>query len=137
VISYTPQYSQSGYWDGDLSPLYRPSRKTMTWILPGLSIALGYENIEPGDPLYPLLLFYINALNVAVVTDAATINHMLSTPPGQPGAAKIFTIAGIQPTGYDMNAHYGMAGVTLDATPDEVAKVVSEFQQVGAPTRSL
>jgi len=132
IISYTPNYSQSGWWDGLMSPFYRPSRKTQMWVLPGASIALGYENIEP-QVVNPLFLFYINALGIAVVTDPATAYAMVS----QKGMAKIFTVAGLQPISYNVPSHYGIEGVHLDDTLAEVTKGVTPTQSspVGLVTR--
>jgi hypothetical protein len=132
TIGFTPAYAQSGYFDGLMSPLYRPSRKTQTWVLPGMSIALGYENVEP-QAVYPLVFFYLNALNVGVVSDPATAYAMVS----QPGVAKIFTVAGIQPVSYNVESHYGIKGIHLDDTLQEIAsELVSTGQSpLGLVTR--
>jgi hypothetical protein len=120
LINYISSYAQAGYFDGHFSPLYRPSKKTQTWVLPGMSIGLGYQNIEP-VPSYPLLMFYMNALNVGVVTDAETAYKMIS----EEGYAKIFTVGGLQPTSYDVPSHYNIAGIHLDDTMAEVSAGVT------------
>lgn len=127
IIGYTPAYAQSGYFDGLLSPLYRPSRKTQTWVMPGMSFALGYENVEP-EAVYPLLFFYLNALNVAVV-DAATAYAMIS----QPGLAKIFTVGGLQPISYNVESHYGVSGLKLDMTLGEVQTAIPPIDKNSGP----
>jgi hypothetical protein len=123
LIQYISSYAQAGFFDGSLSPLYRPSKKTQTWILPGLSIGIGYQNIEAA-PEYPLLMFYINALNVGVVTDPATVYRMIA----EEGYAKIFTTGGLQPTSYAVPTHYNIAGVHLDDTLEEVTAGVTPQQ---------
>ncbi|MFZ2058375.1 MAG: hypothetical protein WAV54_13285 [Acidimicrobiales bacterium] len=108
IVYYTPSYPQEGFWDGYMSPPERPSRKTQIIVPPGLSIALGYANIEPYRA-FPLLYFYINALNVAVVTDPDLAWEMLSVPK----KAKIVTVAGLAQVQYTPEAYYGITGFPL------------------------
>ncbi len=115
IVYFTPNYPQEGYWDGYMSPLDRPSRKTQMWIPPGLSIALGYANIEP-QPAYPLLYFYINQLSVAVVEDVNTVWEMLTVPK----KAKITTVGGLNGVQYKPVAYYGINGFPMTATKAQV-----------------
>lgn len=118
IIAYTPAYSQEGYKDGFISPFYRPSRKTQVFVLPGLSIALGYVNITP-QTVYPQLLFWINALSVAVVTDVDLVYEMVN----KPGVAKIYTVAGLQNVSYNVQSIYRIPGVKLtDNTKAQIEK---------------
>ncbi|MBF6555571.1 MAG: hypothetical protein IVW52_05265 [Acidimicrobiales bacterium] len=132
IVYYTPNYPQEGYWDGYLSPVRRPSKKTQMWVLPGLSIALGYDNIEP-QPAYPLLYFYINALNVAVVTDPELAYAMLT----EPGKAKIYTVGGLQQVQYDPTSYYGITGFPITADKAKVTAGVTPVRQVTAGTRTV
>ncbi len=115
IVYFTPNYPQEGYWDGYMSPVERPSRKTQMWIPPGLSIALGYANIVP-QPAYPLLYFYINQLSVAVVQDLATVWDMLKVP----GKATITTVGGLNGVQYKPVSYYGITGFPMIASKAEV-----------------
>lgn len=116
TIAYTPAYAQEGYRDGFESPFYRPSHKTQVFVLPGLSIALGFVNVEP-QVVYPQLLFWINALSVAVVTDPHLVLRMIT----EPGVAKIYTVAGLQSVSYSIPSYYKIQGVKLtDTTVEQV-----------------
>src|SRR5487761_2469690 len=132
LIYFTPNYPQEGFWDGYMSPIERPSRKTQMWIAPGLSIALGYQNGQP-QPAFPLLEFYINALNVAVVVDSELAYEMLKTP----GKAKIYTVGGLQNVQYDPVANYGIGGFPIPADKEEVAAGVTPVRAVTAGTRTV
>lgn len=125
IVYFTPSYPQEGFWDGFLSPIQRPSRKTQVWIPPGLSIALGYDNNQP-QPAYPLIEFYINALNVAVVTDPVLAWAMLS----EPGKAKIFTVGGLTNVQYTPSAYYGITGFPLTTGKGEAADKAAVAQGV-------
>jgi hypothetical protein len=120
IVYFTPSYPQEGYWDGYTSPVDHPSRKTQMWIPPGMSIALGYANIEP-QPAYPLLYFYINMLSVAVVADPEVAWEMVS------GARKtiITTVGGLANTSYKPAIYYGISGFKMTATKSEVAAGVA------------
>lgn len=119
IIAYQPNYTQEGYRDGFQSPLYRPHEKTEFFVLPGLSIALGFANIQP-QAIYPLLNFWINAMNIAVVTDPALVYEMITVP----GKAKIRTVAGLQNISYSVKNHYGVSAVSLTMTESEVARAL-------------
>ncbi|MGH8980841.1 MAG: hypothetical protein ACRDWE_07470 [Acidimicrobiales bacterium] len=132
TIYFTPNYPQEGFWDGYTSPPERPSPKTQILDLPGLSFALGYDNIEP-QPTYPLLYFYINALNVAAINDADLAWAMLT----QPGKAKIFTVGGLQNVQWNPAAYYGVNGFAVTATRAEVAAGVAPVRNVTTGTRAV
>ena len=132
LIYFTPNYPQEGFWDGYMSPIERPSRKTQMWIAPGLSIALGYQNGQP-QPAFPLLEFYINAMQVAVVVDPDLAYEMLKTPK----KAKIYTVGGLQNVQYDPVANYGIEGFPITADKEEVAAGVTPVRAVTAGTRTV
>jgi hypothetical protein len=132
TVYFTPNYPQEGFWDGYLSPPDRISRKTQMLVLPGLSIALGYENKEP-QPAYPMLEFWINALNVAVINDPDVAWQMLTVP----GKARFFTVGGIQNVQWDPTSYYGITGFALDATQDEVAAGVTPSKPVQTGQRAV
>ena len=118
IIAYTPAYAQEGYYDGFISPFYRPSRKTQTFVLPSLSIAMGFVNVTP-QTVYPQLLFWINALSVAVVTDTDLVYEMVNTP----GVAKIYTVGGLQNVSFSVQSIYRIPGVQLTSnTKAQIAK---------------
>lgn len=125
LVYFTPNYPQEGYWDGYTSPPYHLSRKTQMFVLPGLSIALGYENNQP-QPAYPMLNFYINALNVAVVNDPNTAYEMLTVP----GKARIFTVGGLQNVQWSPEAYYGVKGFPLTASQQDVIAGVTPIRNV-------
>ena len=132
---FTPNYPQEGYWDGLMSPLDRPSRKTQILVLPGLSIALGYDNNQP-QPAYPLLQFYINALNVAVINDPDLAYQMLTdTVPHR--RTRIFTVGGLQDVQWRPNTYYGITGFPLTADKEEVAAGVTPIQAVQSGQRPV
>jgi hypothetical protein len=133
IVYFTPNYPQEGYWDGYMSPPEHPSRKTQIIVPPGLSIALGYDNVV-AENAYPLIYFYINALNVAVVTDVELAYEMLSVP----GKAKIVTVGGLAGVNYDPKAYYGINGFPITASKagvaagvEQVNKPIAGTQQVG------
>lgn len=130
TIGYTPNYGQEGWFDGYLSPLDHPSGKTQMFIVPGLSIGTAYMNVAPRNA-YPLLLFWINALRVAVVNDPDLAFEMLT----KPGKAKIFTVAGLQSVNWDPLAYYGITGFSLTANKDQVAAGVAQQRGVTTGTR--
>jgi hypothetical protein len=132
VAYFTPNYPQEGFWDGYMSPPWKVSPKTQMLVLPGLSIALGYQNKEP-QPAYPMLEFYINALNVAVINDPEIAWDMLTVP----GKARIFTVGGLQDVQWKPQAYYGITGFSLTATKDEVAAGVTPVQQVQTGQRPV
>jgi len=132
IVYFTPNYPQDGYWDGYFSPPERISRKTEIIVLPGLSIALGYCNIEP-DYAYPLIYFYINALNVAVVNDPDLAWEMLSVP----GKAKMFTVGGLQGVNWNPSAYYGISGFRLTANKAAVAAGVGATNVPTTGTRPV
>lgn len=125
LVYFTPSYPQEGFWDGDTSPPWRISPKTQMLVLPGLSVALGYDNNQP-FPAYPLLVFYINALNVAVVNDPNLAYEMLTVP----GKARFFTVGGLQDVQWKPQSFYGITGFPLTADQDEVAAGVTPQQAV-------
>ena len=119
---------------GVLGRLHEPARAAVAEdpviVPPGLSIALGYANIEPGRA-YPLLYFYINALNVAVVTDPELAWEMLQVP----GKAKIVTVALAQ-VQYTPEAYYGITGFPLTTgkgVAADKAAVAKGVAQVNTP----
>ena len=120
IISFRPGYAQQGWWDGFLSPIYRPHPKTQTIVLPGLSIALAFQNIRP-QAVFPLLLFYMNALRVGVITDPELAYEMVTVP----NKARIMTVGGLQPQNYTVKTWYKVPGVRLDMTKDQVAAGVT------------
>jgi len=132
IVYFTPNYPQEGYWDGYSSPPWRISKKTQVLVLPGLSIALGYENNQP-QPAYPMLTFYINALNVGVVNDPDLAWDMLTVP----GKARIFTVGGLQDVQWKPQAYYGITGFPLTADKDEVAAGVTPIQPVQSGQRPV
>lgn len=132
LVYFTPNYPQEGFWDGYESPPWRISPKTQMLVLPGLSIALGYQNGQPG-PAYPLLTFYINALNVAAVQDPDLAYEMLTVP----GKARYFTVAGLQNVSWNPQAYYGISGFPLTADKAEVADGVASKQAVQSGQRSV
>jgi hypothetical protein len=120
IIGYQPSYPQEGFRDGFLSPLERPHEKTQFFVLPGLSIALGFANILP-EPVFPLINFWINALTIGVITDARLVYDMIT----KPGLAKIRTVGGLQNVSYSVQDHYGINPVSLTMTMDEIAKALA------------
>jgi len=132
LIYFTPNYPMEGYFDGRSSPRNRPSPKTQMWVLPGLSIALGYDNNQP-QPAYPILHFAINALNIGVITDPELAWEMLSVP----GKAKIFTVGGLQTVQYDPTAYYGIRGFPITANKAQVAAGVAPISTPITGTRPV
>jgi hypothetical protein len=132
IVYFTPSYPMEGFWDGYLSPPWRISRKTQMWVPPGLSIALGYSNNQP-VPAYPLLTFYINALNVAVVTDPELAWEMLSVP----GKASIYTVGGLAQVQYTPAAYYGITGFPITANQAQVAAGVKQVNSPIAGTQPI
>jgi hypothetical protein len=126
IVYFTPNYPQEGFWDGYESPPHRISRKTQMLVLPGLSVALGYDNNQPLQA-FPMLTFYINALNVAVVNDPDLAYAMLT----QPGKARMFTVGGLQTMNWKPTTYYGITGFPLTASKADVAAGV---EPVNVPT---
>lgn len=126
VVYFTPNYPQEGFWDGYESPPWKISRKTQMLVLPGLSIALGYENGQPINA-YPMLTFYINGLNVAVVNDPDLAYQMLTVP----GKARMFTVGGLQNMNWNPATYYGITGFPLTASQADVQAGVAP---VNTPT---
>ena len=121
VINFRPQYAQSGWWDGFLSPFRRPSPKAEIIVLPSLSIALAFQNVE-SQPEYPQLLFWINDLRVATITDVDLIYDMITIP----GKARIKTVGGLAGQNYNLPASpYGIEPIHLNMDKTEIAKAVS------------
>lgn len=132
LVYFTPNYPQEGYFDGRSSPRNRPSPKTQMWVLPGLSIALGYDNNQP-QPAYPVLQFAINAMNIGVITDPELAWEMLSVP----GKAKIYTVGGLQTVQYDPSAYYGIRGFPITASKAQVAAGVTPISTPTTGTRPV
>lgn len=126
IVYFTPNYPQEGFWDGYESPPHKISPKTQIIVLPGLSVALGYQNGQP-IPAYPMITFYINSLNVAVINDPDLAYAMLT----QPGKARMFTVGGLQNMNWNPKAYYGITGFPLTASKAEVEAGVTS---VNVPT---
>jgi len=120
LVYFTPNYPQEGYWDGYSSPPWHISPKTQMFVLPGLSIAIGYENKQP-QPAYPMLTFYINAMQVAVINDPTLAYEMLTVPK----MAKLYTVSGLQNVQWTPEAYYGITGFSLTDDQEAVAAGVT------------
>lgn len=135
LVYFTPNYPQEGFWDGFESPPWRISPKTQMVVVPGLSIALGYENGQPLET-FPMLTFHIDAMNVAVVTDADLAWMMLQdTVPGK--RTRILTVGGLQNMNWNPAAYYGVSGFPLTTGKGlaaDKAAVQAGLGQVGTPT---
>ena len=132
LVYFTPNYAQEGFFDGDSSPPWRISPKTQMLVLPGLSIALGYDNNQP-FPAYPILVFYINALNVAVVNDPDLAYDMLTVP----GKARFFTVGGLQDVQWKPQSYYGITGFELTDDKEAVTSGVTPVQPVQSGQRPV
>jgi hypothetical protein len=132
IVYFTPNYPQEGFWDGFESPPWKISPKTQVLVLPGLSIALGYQNGQP-QPAYPMLTFYINALNVAPIYDPDLAWQMLTVP----GKARMFTVGGLQNVSWNPTVYYGISGFPLTASQAQVEAGVTPTQAVQTGQRPV
>ena len=106
---------QFGYLDGFDSPMLYPSANSELMIPPQFDIALGYGN-PLGTTINPLLLFYVNRLQVRVVTDVDLVMQMLT---GRTPTA-IKTIGGLTTFSYPADGIYGVAPIPLGASRNTV-----------------
>ena len=119
---------QFGYLDGFDSPMLYPSSNTEIIVPPQFDIALGYGN-PTAQTINPLLLFYVNRLQVRLVWDVDLVMAMLTgrTP------TVIKTIGGMTSFTYPADGIYGIAPIPLGANRTTVASVLGAANQSSNP----
>lgn len=122
VDTWASNKLQFGYFDGFDSPLLHPTPRGEVVIPPTMDIAIGYGNPLP-YPISPLLLFVVNRLEVGVVTDPDLVEKMLNSRV----PVSIRTIGGLTPYTYNIRQVYGIEGMPLGATRDEVEAGLGEL----------
>jgi hypothetical protein len=112
-----------GYIDGFDSPLLKPSARSELLVTPQIDFALGYSNPIP-KAIDPLLLFYVNHLQVAVVNDLDLVMAMLQ---GKVPVA-IRTVGGLTSYNYPADQVYGISPIPLGANKPTVAALLGQPQ---------
>jgi hypothetical protein len=116
IATWSSANAQFGYIDGYDSPTLYPSPQSEIIVPPALHFALGYGNLIP-TPVNPLLLFWVNHLEVELITEIDLVERMLrGTVP-----VAIRTMGGLSSYTYNIEDVYGIPGVPLSATKEEIA----------------
>jgi hypothetical protein len=85
-------------------------------IVPSIDFALGYANPLPFN-VDPLLMFYVNHIQVAVVEDVNLVAAMLAGKV----PVSIRTIGGLTTYNYPIDSVYGIQPIPLGASSSEIA----------------
>ncbi len=105
-----------GWIDGFESPFLNPSQQSEIVIVPSIDFALGYANPLPFN-VDPLLMFYVNHIQVAVVEDVNLVAAMLAGKV----PVSIRTIGGLTTYNYPIDSVYGIEPIPLGASTSEIA----------------
>lgn len=105
-----------GWIDGFESPFLNPSPQSEIDIVPNIDFALGYANPIPFN-VDPLLMFYVNHLQVAVVEDVNLVAAMLAGKV----PVSIRTIGGLTTYNFPVDSTYDIEPIPLGASANEIA----------------
>jgi hypothetical protein len=122
VVNWSQAYAAAGWIDGFISPLNDPDPSSETIVPYGVDPAIGYANVL-FEPVRPLIMFYLNKIKFAVVTDLDLVLEMLDKR-GRGEKAPIKTVGGLTAYTYPYRDVFKIRPIPITATKEEVSKIL-------------